>query len=121
MYGNGVDDYVTVTLLLVPFLCKAIHDNVQVITHMLQDPDTESLDTNHHLSLQELTESSNCPLLGLSFLFFCLLLRFQYLLPLVQCFPNPGTLAGTTVLLGSVRARLDLGLFRYTRSTRFSR
>lgn len=121
MYGNGVDDYVTGTLLPIPFLCEAIHDNVQVITHMLQDPAAESLDTNHHFILQELTESSIRALLGLSFLFLCLLLRFQHLLPLVQCFPNPSTLAGMTVLLGRVRARLDLGLFRHTRSTWFSR
>lgn len=88
---------------------------------MLQDPAAESLDTNHHLSLQELTESSIRTLLGLSFLFFCLLLCFQYLLPLVQCFPSPSTLVGITVLLGSIRARLDLGFFRYTRSTWFGR
>lgn len=57
---------------------------VQIITHMLHDPTAaESLDTHHHLILQEPTKSSIRTLLGLSFLFLCLLLRFQHLLPLV--------------------------------------
>lgn len=57
---------------------------VQIITHMLHDPTAaESLDTDHHLVLQGPTKSSIRTLLGLSFLFLCLLLRFQHLLPLV--------------------------------------
>lgn len=51
---------------------------------MLHDPTAaKSLDTDHHLVLQGPTKSSIRTLLGLSFLFLCLLLRFQHLLPLV--------------------------------------